>query len=52
MISKSTFWEKDANKRCRNHEGLSFGDLEFDFEGHLKVNVEFLNGNFFFNLRI
>jgi len=31
------------------HEGLSFGNLEFDFEldfeDHLKINIEFFNGN-------
>jgi len=53
MISKSTFWENDPNKSCRDYEGLSFGDfeldleldLELDFEDYLKVNIEFLNEN-------
>jgi len=44
MISKvRTFWENEPNKSCRGHEGLSFGDLELDLEGHLKVNFEFYN---------
>jgi len=29
---------------CKSHEGLSFGDFEFDLKGHL----EFLNGNLLF----
>jgi len=49
MISKSTFWENDPNKSCRDHEGLFFGDfeldLELDFEDYLKVNIEFLSRN-------
>jgi len=28
---------------------LSFGDLEYDLEDHLKINSEFLNGNPFFD---
>jgi len=40
-----TFWENDPNKSCKNHEELFFGDLELNLEGHLKVIIEFLNGN-------
>jgi len=32
-------------KVCQDHEGLSFGDLELNLEGHLEVIIEFLNGN-------
>jgi len=46
------FGKMDPNKSCKGHEGLSFGDfeldLELDFEGQLKVNIEFLIGNLLF----
>jgi len=43
-----TFWENNPNKNC-SHKGLFFDDLEldleFDIKDHLKVNIEFFNGN-------
>jgi len=38
-----TFWENDSNKSCRDHEGLSFSDLELNLEDHLKSILNFLN---------
>jgi len=44
--------ENDSNKSCREQRGLSNSDLGFDieghFQGHLKVNFRFLNGNPYF----
>jgi len=51
-LQKYALSEKMTQIKVRNHEGLSFGDLEFGFEGHLKVNIEFLNGKPFFLSRI
>jgi len=36
----------------RGYKGLSFEGLELDFEGHLKVNIEFFNENPLFWSRI
>jgi len=37
MISKSTHFLKNDPNKSRDHEVLSFGDLELDLEGHLQV---------------
>jgi len=48
--------ENDSNKSCRAQRVLSNSDLGFDIKGHfqgnLKVNVRFLNGNPYFLLFI
>jgi len=44
--------ENDSDTSCREQRGLSNSDLGFDinghFQGHLKVNFLFLNGNSYF----